>query len=48
MYDAKGWFFPKRVTFIIDETGTIQKIIRNVNVHTHGEDILEMLDKSGK
>ena len=36
------------VTFIIDETGTIQKIIRNVNVHTHGEDILEMLDKSDK
>ena len=48
MYDAKGWFFPKRVTFIIDETGTIQKIIRNVNVHTHGEDILEMLGKSDK
>ena len=47
-YDAKGWFFPKRVTFIIDEKGMIQKIIRNVNVHTHGEDILEMLDKSDK
>ena len=48
MYDAKGWFLPKRVTFIIDETGTIQNIIRNVNVNTHGEDILEMLDKSDK
>ena len=48
MYDAKGWFFPKRVTFIISETGTIQKIIRNVKVHTHGEDILRMLDKSDK
>ena len=46
MYDAKGWFFPKRVTFIIDETGTIQKIIRNVNVHTHGEDILEILSEN--
>ena len=48
MYDAKGWFFPKRVTFIIDEKGMIQKIIRNVNVHTHGEDILEMLGIADK
>ena len=47
-YDAKGWFFPKRVTFIIDEKGMIQKIIRNVNVHTHGDDILEMLGIADK
>ena len=46
MYDAKGWFFPKRVTFIIDETGTIQKIIRDVNVNTHGDDILKILGKN--
>jgi peroxiredoxin len=46
MYDAKGWFFPKRVTFIIDETGMIQNIIRDVNVHTHGEDILKILGKN--
>ena len=43
MYDAKGWFFPKRVTFIIDREGMICHIIRNVNVHTHGGDILETI-----
>jgi peroxiredoxin len=43
MYDAKGWFFPKRVTFIIDREGMIFHIIRNVNVHTHGGDILETI-----
>ncbi len=46
MYDAKGWFFPKRVTFIIGETGKIEKIIRDVNVHTHGEDILKILSNN--
>ena len=39
---------PKRVTFIIDKKGMIQKIIRNVNVHTHGDDILEMLGIADK
>ena len=44
-YDSKGWFFPKRVTYIIDEKGIIQKIIRNINIHTHSKDILKILSE---
>ena len=43
MYGAKGWFFAKRITFIIDKKGNIQDIIENVNVHTHGKDVLNIL-----
>ncbi len=44
MYGAKGWFFAKRITFIIDKEGTIQKIIRNVSVHSHAVEILEIIN----
>ena len=43
LYDAKGWFFAKRITFIIDKEGMIQKIIRNVSVHSHAVEILEII-----
>ena len=46
LYDSKGWFFPKRVTYIINEKGIIQKIIRNVNIHTHSKDILKILSET--
>jgi peroxiredoxin len=43
LYDAKGWFFAKRITFIIDKEGIIQKIIRKVSVHSHAVEILEII-----
>ena len=46
LYNAKGWFFPKRITYIIDEKGIINNIIKDINVHTHGDDILKILKKS--
>jgi thioredoxin-dependent peroxiredoxin len=33
--------FPARITFLINEQGTIIKIMENVNVATHAEDILK-------
>ena len=44
LYDANGWFFPKRKTFIIDRNGIIVHIIDPVNIETHNETILSILD----
>jgi len=39
-YDAKGVFFPSRKTYLIDEKGMLVKIYENVDVSTHGQQIL--------
>ncbi len=42
-YGAKNWWFlpfPKRMTFIIDQAGIIRNIMDNVDVTTHGQDII--------
>jgi len=42
-YGAKNWWvlpFPKRMTFIIDQEGIIRDIMDNVDVTTHGDDII--------
>ena len=44
LYDANGWFFPKRKTFIIDKNGIIIHIIDPVNVITHNDIIFSILD----
>ena len=44
LYDANGWFFPKRKTFIINKKGEISYIIDPVNVNTHNQIILSILD----
>jgi peroxiredoxin len=36
---------PKRMTFIIDGSGKIEKIYKKVNINTHAETILEDLLK---
>ena len=35
--------WPKRMTFIIDKDGRIEKIYNKVNVNTHAEKILDDL-----
>ena len=47
-YGAKGWFMPKRKTFLINEEGIIEKIYDSVTVTTHGEDILEFFIKGNE
>ena len=42
-YGAAGLAWPKRMTFIIDKDGRIEKIYNKVNVNTHAEKILDDL-----
>lgn len=42
-YGAAGRGWPKRMTFIIDPKGKIEKIYEKVNVNTHAEKILDDL-----
>ena len=44
-YGAGGIFVPSRITFVIAPDGKIEKIYHNVNVNTHGEQILKDLTK---
>lgn len=41
LYDAGGFFFPSRKTFLIDEHGKLIKIYEKVDVTTHAGDILD-------
>jgi peroxiredoxin len=36
-------FTPKRMTFVINENGKIEKIYKKVNINTHAETILKDL-----
>ena len=42
-FGANGMFTPKRMTFVIDEYGRIEKIYKKVNINTHAETILKDL-----
>ena len=42
-YGSAGLAWPKRMTFIVDEYGKIEKIYSSVNVNTHAEKILDDL-----
>ena len=42
-FGANGMFTPKRMTFVIDEYGKIEKIYKKVNINTHAETILKDL-----
>ena len=41
MYCCDGWFFPDRRTILIDENGVVLKIIDNVVVSDHGDQVLQ-------
>lgn len=50
-YGAKRWWFlpwPKRKTFIIDKHGIVQKVMNNVTVASHGDEVLRAVDKLSK
>lgn len=42
-FGADGLFTPKRMTFVIDEDGKVEKIYKKVNINTHAETILKDL-----
>lgn len=42
----KNYLFPERITFIINETGTITHILENIDVTNHGEEILALMRKN--
>ena len=42
-YGANGIFVPKRMTFVINSQGKIEKIYKKVNINTHAENILKDL-----
>ena len=42
-YGSASISWPKRMTFIIDKDGRIEKIYNKVNVNTHAEKILDDL-----
>ena len=42
-FGANGLFTPKRMTFVIDKNGKIEKIYKKVNINTHAETILKDL-----
>tara|TARA_B110000444_G_C18809226_1_gene581660 strand:- start:596 stop:763 length:168 start_codon:yes stop_codon:yes gene_type:complete len=44
-YGARGIFFPKRKTFVINQNGTIEKIYNKVNLNTHAEQIFKDIIK---
>ena len=43
-YGANTPLWTKRITFVIDEKGYIQKIYRKINVNTHAEKILSEIN----
>ena len=44
-YGANSSLWTKRITFVIDEKGKIEKIYRKMNVNTHAEKILSEITK---
>ena len=40
-YGVKGLLMPDRVTFLIDENGRIVRIIRDIDVSEHAQQILD-------
>jgi len=44
-YGADSSLWTKRITFVIDEEGIIEKIYRKMNVNTHAEKILSEITK---
>jgi len=44
-YGAKGFFFTKRISYLIDPKGKIAKIYRSVSPRKHAGEILKDLDK---
>ncbi len=44
-YGANSSLWTKRITFVVNENGKIEKIYRKMNVNTHAEKILSEIIK---
>ena len=42
-FDVEGGGYAKRVTFVIDGDGTIQKVFDSINTETHANDVMATL-----
>lgn len=42
-FDVEGGGYSKRVTYVIDESGTIDKVFSSVNTATHASDVLAVV-----
>lgn len=48
-YGAKNWWFipiPHRMTFVVDPQGVIRSIMPNVEVSTHAQEVLKLVQES--
>ena len=43
LYDAAGWFFPKRYTFIIDPDGKIRNVYKKFDISGHSSEIITFI-----
>ena len=41
LYGVYSFFFPQRVTFLIDEDGIVFDIVKNISLDNYGESIIE-------
>ncbi len=41
LYGVYSYFFPKRVTFLIDENGIVLDIVKNISLDNYGKSIIQ-------
>ena len=41
LYGVYSYFFPQRVTFLIDEDGIVFDIVKNISLDNYGKSIIE-------
>ena len=46
LYGVDTYFFPKRVTFLINKDGVVFDIIKNVSLNNYAERIIETFKKN--
>tara|TARA_Y100000588_G_C14174258_1_gene890612 strand:+ start:957 stop:1202 length:246 start_codon:yes stop_codon:yes gene_type:complete len=46
LYGVDTYFFPKRVTFLINKDGVVFDIIRNISLNNYAEQIIEIFKKN--
>jgi len=48
VYDAAGWFMPKRYTYIIDPNGKIVNVYTKFDISTHSAEIISFIKSISK
>ena len=46
LYGVDTYFFPKRVTFLIDENGIVFDVIDNISLSDYAESVIEIFKKN--